>query len=112
MPLTGKYILNYEKPVTTHPRATFHIPFTALALTPEACSSYTFPKILGPATANEMLLFNRKLTATEAAARGLVTAEFPHDTMEKEVWPKIAKFAKLPKNSLIYSKVGYNLCKN
>ena len=24
--------------------ATFHVPFTALALTPEACSSKTFPR--------------------------------------------------------------------
>ena len=91
-------------------RATFHIPFTALALTPEACSSYIFPKILGPASANEMLLFNKKMTANEAAAKGLVTEEVPHDKLDDYVWPKIKKFAKLPMNSLIYSKVTlYNL---
>ena len=105
MPQKGKVNPRFEKHLPILHRATFHIPFTALALTPEACSSYTFPKILGPATANEMLLFNRKLTATEAADRGLVTAVFPHDAMDKEIWPKIAKFAQLPKKSLIYSKV-------
>ena len=88
-----------------HYRATFHIPFTALALTPEACSSYTFPKILGPAVANEMLLFNKKLSATEAAARGFIAAEFPHDNLDKEVWAQVARFAKLSQSSLIFSKV-------
>ena len=88
-----------------HHRATFHIPFTALALTPEACSSYTFPKILGPALANEMLLFNKKLSATEAAARGFIAAEFPHDNLDKEVWAQVARFAKLSQSSLIFSKV-------
>ena len=53
--------------------ATFHVPFTALALTPEACSSHTFPKILGTSVANQMLLFNKKLTASEALAGGLVS---------------------------------------
>ena len=76
--------------------ATFHVPFTALALTPEACSSRTFPRfqqieqnqaatllllcyclvlfrIMGSSVANQMLLFNRKLTAEEAAATGFVS---------------------------------------
>merc|ERR1719348_2383141 len=53
--------------------ATFHVPFTALALTPEACSSKTFPRILGSSMANQMLLFNRKLTAKEAADHGFVS---------------------------------------
>ena len=75
--------------------ATFHVPFTTLALTPEACSSRTFPRfqqieqnqaatlllcyclalfrIMGSSVANQMLLFNRKLTAEEAAATGFVS---------------------------------------
>lgn len=38
----------------------------------QACSSLTFPEILGPALANDVLLCGRKLTATEARNAGLV----------------------------------------
>ena len=85
-------------------RATFHIPFTSLALTPEACSSYTFPRLLGQATALEMLYFNRKLSAEEASTKDLVTAMFSHNLLEENVWPRLLNYAKLPKESLIYSK--------
>lgn len=83
--------------------ATFHTPFSALGQSPEGCSSDLFPKILGPLKSNEMLLFNAKLTATEACNLGLATQVFP-DAQFHEVWEKINGIAKLPKGSLRYSK--------
>jgi len=50
-----------------------------------------------------MLLFNAKLTATEACNLGLATQVFP-DAQFHEVWEKINGIAKLPKGSLRYSK--------
>ncbi|NWI62938.1 ECI2 isomerase, partial [Todus mexicanus] len=85
-------------------RATFHTPFSHLGQSPEGCSSYLFPKIMGLAKANEMLLFGRKLTAAEACARGLVTEVFPDRTFQKEVWARLEGYASLPKNSLALSK--------
>jgi len=84
--------------------ATFHTPFSALGQSPEACSSDLFPKILGPLKANEVLLFNAKLTAKEASDLGLVTQVFPDDQFQTQVWEKIDGMAKLPKGSLRYSK--------
>ncbi|XP_054237526.1 enoyl-CoA delta isomerase 2 [Indicator indicator] len=84
--------------------ATFHTPFSNLGQSPEGCSSYLFPKIMGVAKANEMLLFNKKLTAAEACAQGLVTEVFPHRTFQKEVWARLEAYASLPKNSLAVSK--------
>jgi len=40
--------------------------------TPEGCSTYTFPRIMGPLKANEMLVMGRKFTAGEARTCGLV----------------------------------------
>ncbi|XP_075826024.1 enoyl-CoA delta isomerase 2-like [Microtus pennsylvanicus] len=85
-------------------RATFHTPFTSLGQCSEACSSYTFPKIMGSAKAAEMLLFGKKLTAREACAQGLVTEVFPDSTFEKEIWTRLKVYAKLPQNSLRISK--------
>ncbi|KAL1006778.1 hypothetical protein UPYG_G00076980 [Umbra pygmaea] len=85
-------------------RATFHTPFSQLGQSPEGCSSYTFPKMMGLAKANEMLLFNKKLTATQACAQGLVTEVFPDSSFQSEVATRIKAYAKLPRNSLALSK--------
>ncbi|NXW78992.1 ECI2 isomerase, partial [Hirundo rustica] len=85
-------------------RATFHCPFSKLGQSPEGCSSYLFPKIMGLAKASEMLLFNKKLTAAEACAQGLVTEVFPDNSFQKEVWARLQAYASLPKNSLAVSK--------
>ncbi|XP_036044481.1 enoyl-CoA delta isomerase 2-like [Onychomys torridus] len=81
-------------------KATFLTPFTHLGQSPEACSSYTFPKIMGSAKAAEMLLFGKKLTAREAWAQGLVTEVFPESTFESEVWTRLKAYAKLPPNAM------------
>uniref|UniRef100_A0AAQ6AQJ8 ACB domain-containing protein n=1 Tax=Amphiprion ocellaris TaxID=80972 RepID=A0AAQ6AQJ8_AMPOC len=85
-------------------KATFHTPFSQLGQSPEACSSYTFPKIMGVAKASEMLLFNKKLTATQACELGLVTEVFPESSFQMEVWSRLKAYAKLPPNSLALSK--------
>lgn len=85
-------------------RATFHTPFSHLGQSPEGCSSYTFPKIMGPAKAAEMLLFGKKLTAAEACAQGLVTEVFPDSTFQKEVWTRLKAYSKLPPNAMTISK--------
>lgn len=85
-------------------RATFHTPFSQLGQSAEGCSSYTFPKIMGPAKATEMLLFNKKVTAVQACELGLVTEVFPESSFELEVWTRLKAYAKLPPQSLSFSK--------
>ncbi|XP_066481575.1 enoyl-CoA delta isomerase 2-like isoform X1 [Tiliqua scincoides] len=85
-------------------RAVFLTPFSLLGQTPEGCATYTFPKIMGPSKANEMLLFNKQLTADEACAQGLVTEVFADSTFQGEVWTRLKEYAKLPRNSLARSK--------
>lgn len=85
-------------------RATFHTPFSQLGQSAEGCSSYTFPKMMGAAKASEMLLFNKKVTAAQACELGLVTEVFPDSSFESEVWTRLKAYAKLPPNSLAFSK--------
>jgi len=85
-------------------KATFHTPFSQLGQSPEGCSSYLFPKMMGNAKAGELLLFNRKITAQEACDRNLVTQVFPEDTFAKETEKLVAYYGSLPPQSLKFSK--------
>ncbi|XP_069944553.1 enoyl-CoA delta isomerase 2-like isoform X3 [Cherax quadricarinatus] len=93
-------------------KAFFFTPFSALNITAEGCSSYTFPRLMGPGKAAEILMFNKKyivsciwqVTAREALKLGLVTEVIPDANFPEDVWPKIYDMAKLPLNSLVYSK--------
>lgn len=76
-------------PVTTLPlcdyviasdKATFQTPFTALGQCPEACSSYTIPKMLGTSRATELLLLNMSWTAQKAKNYGLVSDVIEHSS--------------------------------
>lgn len=90
--------------VYTSDKATFHAPFSQLGQSPEACSSYLFPKIMGPSKANELLLINKKITAQEAKERNLVSEIIPHNKFEEEIAKKVKYMVSLPVKSLIYAK--------
>lgn len=81
-------------------KATFVAPFTKIAQSPEACSSYTFPRMMGHLRAAEFLVFNRKLNAQEALARNMVTEVFPDDEFQVKAWKMVESISKLPKESL------------
>lgn len=53
-------------------QSSYFSPFSALGQSPEACSSYTFPLLLGQLRAADFLLFGRKLSAFDALNWGLV----------------------------------------
>ncbi|MGW3961060.1 enoyl-CoA hydratase/isomerase family protein [Amycolatopsis sp. NPDC005003] len=54
--------------------ATFTAAYTAIGYTPDAGVSWTLPRLVGPRLALDLLLTNRRLTAAEALAAGLVTS--------------------------------------
>ncbi|RXG71477.1 Enoyl-CoA delta isomerase 2, mitochondrial, partial [Armadillidium vulgare] len=85
-------------------KATFTTPFSATGQAPEGCSSLLFPRLMGFGKASQMLLFNKKLTAEEACAAGIVSEVFPDDRLDAEIWPRLKEYSKLPLKSLVYSK--------
>lgn len=78
-------------------KSTFYAPFTKIAQSPEACSTLTFPAMMGPVRASEFLLFNRKLSASEALQRNLITELIAHDKLHETAWKRIEEYSKLPK---------------
>lgn len=110
-------------PVTTLPladyviasdAATFQTPFTSLGQCPEACSSITFPKIMGSSRANEILALNQVWDAHKAHRYGLVSEVVQSDKLEDH----INSFLYDPKKGLVAScypqslRVGKSLMRN
>jgi peroxisomal 3,2-trans-enoyl-CoA isomerase len=82
--------------VVASDKATFSAPFTKLSLSPEGCSSYTFPRLMGHIKAAEVLLLNRKLTAQEAYDRNLVAQVIPHEQFITKTHQILDDLAKIP----------------
>ena len=53
-------------------KASFTLAYTAAGLSPDGASSYLLPKVVGIKRAKEMMITNRRLTATEALGWGMV----------------------------------------
>jgi len=85
-------------------RATFQTRFTEFGLPPEFGSTYTFPKIMGAARANHILMCNNRISAQEAFDCGLVSRIIPHEGFHEQCYKLVKGFAQLPVKSLIYSK--------
>lgn len=79
-------------------KAYFYIPFTKLGFIAEGCSSYTFPKIMGPSKASEMLYFGYKMDAKEAKEYHLVGNIYKN---EEEVWKYLNKLSQLSTKSIM-----------
>ncbi|EFO97336.1 hypothetical protein GCK72_023290 [Caenorhabditis remanei] len=75
--------------------ATFQTPFADIGVCPEACSSYTLPRIMGHQKAAALMMFSEKFTAQEAYTAGLVTKILPAATFEEDSKKVIARYATL-----------------
>lgn len=65
--------------------AKFTSPFTSLGVSPEGCSSYTFPRMFGYSLANDLLLFNHTMPVEQAARVGFVSSVVPADQLSEHV---------------------------
>jgi peroxisomal 3,2-trans-enoyl-CoA isomerase len=84
--------------------ATFHTPFMQLGQSPEGCSSFIYPRVMGIPKANEILMLGRKISAQEAYERNLVTRVLPSNELEERVGEVMKELVHLPQGSLIKSK--------
>ncbi|XP_040105317.1 chromodomain Y-like protein isoform X2 [Oryx dammah] len=89
----GASILPLCDVVWANEKAWFQTPYTTFGQSPDGCSTVMFPRIMGGASANEMLLSGRKLTAQEACGKGLVSQVFWPGTFTQEVMVRIKELA-------------------
>jgi enoyl-CoA hydratase/carnithine racemase len=71
-------------------RATFSCAFVRLGVTPEFCSSYFLPRLIGYSKAAELIFTARPFNASEALEIGAVNQIFPHHRLIPEA-KKMAK---------------------
>ena len=89
----GASILPLCDLVWANEKAWFQTPYTTFRQSPDGCSTVTFPKIMGGASANEMLLCGRKLTAQQACDKGLVSRVFWPGTFTQDIMNHIKELA-------------------
>lgn len=80
--------------------AFFQVPFIQTYQTPEACSSYLFPLLLGKSMAGHLLLNGGPMTAEEAKNLGFVAKIYSQDSFEKDAYEYVEGVAKYPLKSL------------
>jgi 2-(1,2-epoxy-1,2-dihydrophenyl)acetyl-CoA isomerase len=76
--------------------ARFALGYGALGLTADGGNTWFLPRLVGMRRAQELFLLNRRLTAQEALAFGLVSRLAPDDAVESEAAALAAKLAAGP----------------
>lgn len=76
--------------------AGFNLAFTGIALSCDSGTSWTLPRLVGPATAKELLFFPRTISAPESQELGLATEVVPTDQLAEHVAGVAARLAAGP----------------
>jgi enoyl-CoA hydratase/carnithine racemase len=100
----GTTMLLHCDVVVASETARLMMPFTRLALCPEAGSSLLMPARVGPAIANWWLLASAGFSGADAAAAGLATRAVADDEVEATAAQMAATLAALPPGSVQESK--------
>ncbi|KAK2081984.1 Testis-specific chromodomain protein Y 1, partial [Saguinus oedipus] len=106
----GASILPLCDLVWANEKAWFQTPYMTFGQSPDGCATLTFPRIMGEASANELLIGGRKLTAREASAKGLVSQVFLTSTFTQEVMIQIKRLASY--NPVMLQKCKALVCSN
>lgn len=73
--------------------AHFTAAYGAIGLTPDGAATWLLPRLVGLRRAQEMILTNRRVTADDGAAMGLITRAVDDDQLEAEAEMVAAKLA-------------------
>lgn len=90
--------------VIATPRARFALPFTRLALVPEAASSFLLPLVAGYQRAAEWLLLGESFGADEAHRAGLVNRLVAPEDLERTALDTATALAALPPQAVQLTK--------
>jgi 2-(1,2-epoxy-1,2-dihydrophenyl)acetyl-CoA isomerase len=78
------------------PGASFTVAYTAVGYSPDGGSSWLLPRLVGLRRATELMLTNRRLTADEALALGILTEVVPDESLDERVGQIVGRLATGP----------------
>lgn len=86
------------------PKAFFQMPFTRLALCPEAASSFLLPRAVGLARASELLLLGNAIDTQTAREWGLITEILPEESFDADLEQRLKTLTALPPEAVRAAK--------
>ena len=85
-------------------QAKFSCAFVRIGLTPEFCSTFFLPRLIGYGKAAELIFTARPFDAQEALEMGAVNQVFPHDRLMPEAKKMAQQIASMPPTAVQKSK--------
>ncbi len=85
-------------------RAKFSCAFARIGVTPEFCSTYFLPKLIGYGNSAELIFTARPFDAPEALEMGIVNRVFPHHRLMPEAKKMARQIASMPFYAIQKSK--------
>jgi 2-(1,2-epoxy-1,2-dihydrophenyl)acetyl-CoA isomerase len=85
-------------------RATFSCAFVRIGVTPEFCSTYFLPRLIGYGKAAELIFTARPFDALEASQIGAINRVFPHHRLIPEAKKMARQIASMPPIAVQKSK--------
>src|SRR4030066_1447855 len=85
-------------------RAKFSCAFVRIGVTPEFCSTFFLPRLIGYSKAAELIFTARPFDAHEALEMGAVNYVFPHNRLMAEARKMAKKIASMPPGAVQKSK--------
>ncbi|WP_447766063.1 enoyl-CoA hydratase/isomerase family protein [Sphingopyxis panaciterrae] len=82
------------------PTASFTLAYPTIGLSPDGGASWLLPRLIGMRRTQEWFLSNRRMTAEEAAAIGLITRVVAADGLDEEVRALATGLAAMPRAAL------------
>lgn len=88
--------------------ASFTQAFSKIGLIPDSGGTWTLPRLVGMQRAAALMMLSDKITATEAAAMGMIWKVFPDETFEADSRQLTETLAKMPTKGLAFTKEALN----
>jgi 2-(1,2-epoxy-1,2-dihydrophenyl)acetyl-CoA isomerase len=89
--------------------ASFIQAFSKIGLIPDSGGTYTLPRLIGWQKASAIMMLGDKISATEAAAMGMIYKSYAEDVFQEASMKLVQALSQMPTRGLAYTKQALNL---